>query len=177
MTVKHSDSKFGTYLPLFFVDTNVCAHQLSLYYSESAQRTGKHTGQNNSVCSTGSRVPAGTYQHILGPWDKKQLNYWIQSWLQNSCNTCLIQKSPDVIYSILSSSQCPSSHSLTIFTQNCVSILTILCTCHILSNFPLCQMNTTVQLLQNSCNPSNCLPVLPAQESPLGSQSWLKLKL
>lgn len=125
-----------------------------------------------NICSIWLR--AGAYQQspradVLGPYHLKWLYYWIQSWLQTSRNTCLIQKSPDSIYSTVSSSLHFISH-WTMLAKNCVPILTILGTCWVpnLSNFPICQINTSAQFSFDAYNLCICLAV--AVSSP--KYSW-----
>lgn len=113
------------------------------------------------------RAPAGEYQlcpaaDVLGPYDLNQLNYWIQSWLQTSCNTCLIQKGPDSVYSTPGISQQCISHPVTVLAKNSVSILTILGTCWVpdLKELSTSRINTSVQFSLNSHNLHISLPVV-----------------
>lgn len=178
MSIKLAGSKFGTYLPLVVVDTKVYVNQLSCQTIQGAPSGTGDTGPNKHVCKVWIRAPAGAYMHCpaadaLGPYDLKQLNYRIQSWLQTSCNICLIQNGPDSIYTTPSGSQHYSSHPLTVLAKNCVSILTVLGTCWVpnLGNIPLWQINAS--LLSNF--PSTHITfvsaflLLSVQENTIGS--------
>lgn len=82
MSIKLSGSKFGTYLPLFVVDTKVHANLISCQIIQGAPSAmGDMLDQANMFAGFGSElllVHTWTAADGLGPYDLKQLNYWIQ---------------------------------------------------------------------------------------------------
>lgn len=63
MPIKLSGSKFGTYLPLFVVDTKVHANQLSYQTAQGAPSAMGDTRANKHVCRVWIRAPAGSCLH------------------------------------------------------------------------------------------------------------------